>query len=112
MRIESSVTSLSWIPSEAIASMTAKLPFELGVAHYDETPPDVLEDLEALREADRFRFANRLEAWIEVEDGKIVGSGQSGGGMIGSTTRQLASTMSCRVYNVASPTMASTSSVS
>ena len=49
MRIESSVTTLSWIPSEAIASMTAKLPFELGVAHYDETPPDVIDDLTALR---------------------------------------------------------------
>ena len=77
MRIESSVTSLSWIPSEAIASMTAKLPFELGLAHYDETPPDAIDDLEALRDADRFRFANRLEAWIEVEDGKITSCGQA-----------------------------------
>jgi hypothetical protein len=91
MRIESSVTSLSWIPSEAIASMTAKLPFELGLAHYDETPPDEIDDLEALRDADRFRFANRLEAWIEVEDGKITGWGQSGGGLIGSTTLRVGS---------------------
>ena len=91
MRIESSVTSLSWIPSEAIASMTAKLPFELGVAHYDETPPDVLSDLAALRDADRFRFANHLTAWIEVEDGKITGCGQTGGGMIGSTTLRVGS---------------------
>ncbi|HXQ19276.1 MAG TPA: cyclic nucleotide-binding domain-containing protein [Acidimicrobiales bacterium] len=91
MRIESSVTSLSWIPSEAIAGITAKLPFELGVAHYDETPPDLLGDLVALRDADRFRFANRLEAWAEVEDGKIVRYGQSGGGMIGSTTLRVGS---------------------
>jgi hypothetical protein len=91
MRIESSVTSLSWIPSEAIAGITAKLPFELGVAHYDETPPDVLDDLTALRDADRFRFANRLEAWIEVEDGAVVAFGQSGGGMIGSTTLRVGS---------------------
>ena len=90
MRIESSVTSLSWIPSEAIKGMT-KLPFEMGVAHYDEVPPEVIEDLDALRQADRFRFANELRGWIEVEDGKIIGHGQSGGGMIGATTMKLGS---------------------
>jgi hypothetical protein len=90
MRIESSVISLSWIPSEAIKGMT-KLPFEMGVAHYDEVPPEVIEDLDALRQADRFRFANELRAWVEVEDGKIVGHGQSGGGMIGATTMKLGS---------------------
>ncbi len=35
----------------------------------------MIEDLEALRDADRFRFANRLAAWIEVEDGRIVDAG-------------------------------------
>lgn len=90
MRIESSVTSISWIPSEAIKGMT-KLPFDMGVAHYDEVPPEVLEDLEALRVADRFRFANELRGWIEVQDGKIVGYGQSGGGRIGATTMKLGS---------------------
>jgi len=88
MRIESSVTSLSWIPSEAIKGMT-KVPFEVGVAHYDQTPPDVIEDLAALRDADRFRFANRLEAWIEVDDGRITGYEQGGGGMIGATHMHL-----------------------
>lgn len=89
MRIESSVTSISWIPSEAITGLSTKLPFEMGIAHYDQPPPDVIDDLEALRDADRFRFANRLRAWIEVEDGRIVAHGQSGGGMIGSTTLTL-----------------------
>ena len=84
MRVESSVTSISWIPSEAIKGMT-KMPFEIGMAHYDAPPPDVIEDLEALRLADRFRFANELRAWIEVEDGKIVDQGYSGQGHIGST---------------------------
>lgn len=88
MRIESSVTSLSWIPSEAVKGMT-RLPFEMGVAHYDPPPPDVLEDLEALRKADRFRFANQLRAWIEVEDGRVVAWGQTGAGHIGSTTVQM-----------------------
>jgi len=88
MRIESSVTSLSWIPSEAVRGMT-KLPFELGVAHYDQTPPDLLEDLDTLRRADRFRFANELRAWIEVEDGRVVGFGHAGRGHIGATTVHL-----------------------
>jgi hypothetical protein len=91
MRIESAVTSISWIPSEAIEGMT-KMPFEGGVAHYDAPPPEVVNSaqaLQSLRDADRFRFANRLEGWIEVEDGKIVGFGQDGGGLIGSTTMKL-----------------------
>lgn len=86
MRYESSVTSVSWIPSEAIEGST-RVPFDVGVAHYDPPPPDVLESLDELREADRFRFANRLAAWIEVDDaGAIVDAGYSGGGQIGSTT--------------------------
>jgi len=90
MRIESSVTAVSWIPSEAIEGMP-KLPFELGVGHYDEPPPDRLEegDLEKLRDEDRFREANHLAAWIEVEDGKITGTGHEGEGLVGSTTFSL-----------------------
>src|SRR5215218_2789547 len=74
MRIESSVTSISWIPSEAVTGMT-KLPFEVGVTHYDNPPPDVIDDLEGLGAADGFRFANRLRAWIEIDNGKIVDHG-------------------------------------
>jgi Cyclic nucleotide-binding domain len=88
VRIESSVTSISWIPSEAVRGMT-RLPFDMGVAHYDEPPPDQIDDLDALRVADRFRFANRLGAWIEVEDGHVTAHGYSGGGHIGSTTMRL-----------------------
>ena len=66
MRIESSVTSLSWIPSEAVRGAT-RVAFDAGFTHYDDPPPDVIEDLEALRKADRFRFANVLSAWIEVD---------------------------------------------
>jgi Cyclic nucleotide-binding domain len=90
MRIESSVTAISWIPSEAIEGMP-KIPFDLGIGHYDEPPPVHLGigDLERLRDADRFREANRLQAWIEVEDGKIVDAGHAGGGLVGSTTFRL-----------------------
>ena len=91
MRIESSVTAISWIPSEAIEGMP-KLPFELGIGKYDEPPPDRLEegDLERLRDEDRFREANLLKAWIEVDDDRnIVGYGQEGDGLVGSTTFRL-----------------------
>jgi hypothetical protein len=83
-RHESSVTALSWIPSEAIEGLS-KLPFELGITHYDEPPPDEIDDLEELRRTDRFREANELRAYIDVEDRRIVGSGYLGGGQIGST---------------------------
>jgi hypothetical protein len=84
-RFESSVTAVSWIPSEAITG-PSKLPFDVGVTHYDEPPPDHLTDLDELRRSDRFREANELRAFIEVEDGRIVGSGHLGSGHIGKTT--------------------------
>ncbi len=89
MRAEASVTSISWIPSEAITGLGVRLPFDMGVAHYDEPPPDVLTDLGDLQRADRFRFANHLRVWVEVVDGRIVDYGQSGGGRIGATTLRL-----------------------
>ena len=67
-----------------------RVAFDAGVAHYDPPPPDAIEDIEELRLADRFRFANVLEAWIEVDgDGRIVDAGQGGGGLMGSTTVKL-----------------------
>jgi len=88
VRIESSVTSITWIPSDAIEGMT-KLPFEMGVAHYDDPPPDRIEDLDALRERDAFREANELRGWVEVEGGEIVDAGHSGRGLIGVTRLKL-----------------------
>lgn len=85
MRIESSATSLSWIPSEAVPGLN-KAVFGAGVTHYDPPPPDRIDDLETLRADDRFRFANHLSAWIEVDDGRVVDAGQSGGGSMGATT--------------------------
>ena len=83
MRIESSVTSITWIPSEAIEGMP-KLPFEWGLAHYDDPPHDRLLDIEAMHENDLFREANELKAWVEVDDdGKITDCGYSGGGRVG-----------------------------
>ena len=86
MRHQSSITSLSWIPSEAVEG-SQRLAFDAGMAHYDDPPPEVVEDLQALRDADRFRFANVLKAWVEVDGkGRISGYGQDGGGLMGATT--------------------------
>lgn len=71
-RYESSVTAVSWIPSEAVDDGLLKLPFDLKVAHYDEAPPDVVVDPALLIHEGRVRFANVLRAAIEVEDGRIV----------------------------------------
>lgn len=88
MRVQGSVTTVSWIPSEAMDGMM-RVPMDLGIGHYDDPPPDRFADadeLQALRAADRFRFANRLEAFVEVEDGRVVDAGHLGRGMIGATT--------------------------
>jgi hypothetical protein len=98
MRRESSVTAITWIPSEAVEGMP-KLPFELGIAHYDDPPPDRLANidpppdrlatLDALHQKDAFREANELRAWIDVEDGKITDCGYSGRALIGVTRLRL-----------------------
>jgi|SRR5580693_3958231 len=89
MRYESCVTSLSWIPSEAVTGGT-RVAFDAGFTHYDEPPPGELGDIEALRAADRFRFGNVLRAWIEVDgSGQITGSGYAGEGLMGATTVRL-----------------------
>ena len=81
MRFESSVTSVSWIPSELVSG-PIKAGFVVRMAHYDDPPPDVIEDLEELRAAGKFRFANHLAAWIEVDDGRVVEAGYAGRGYI------------------------------
>ncbi|HEX3921691.1 MAG TPA: cyclic nucleotide-binding domain-containing protein [Streptosporangiaceae bacterium] len=92
MRYEGCITSISWIPSEAITGGT-RMAFDAGFTHYDDPPPGEIGeigDIEALRAADRFRFSNVLRAWAEVDDsGRITGCGYGGGGLMGSTTVQL-----------------------
>jgi hypothetical protein len=69
--VKATITSLSWIPSEAVTGIS-KGAFEAGFAHYDVPPPDTLEDVEKLRAGDRFRFANVLAGSARVRDGRIV----------------------------------------
>jgi hypothetical protein len=90
MKHEAAAVALTWIPSEAIGGLTRK-PFDAGITHYDPPPPDHIGPLgsgvDELRKGDRFRGANVLRAWAEVDGtGVIVGAGYSGGGVIGSTT--------------------------
>jgi hypothetical protein len=84
MRFESSVTSVSWIPSESVSG-PIKAGFAVGMTRYDDPPPDVIEDLKELHAAGKFRFANHLAAWIEVADGRVVDAGYSGRGYISFT---------------------------
>ncbi|MEY2522536.1 MAG: hypothetical protein QOJ66_1101 [Ilumatobacteraceae bacterium] len=91
MRIERSINTISWIPSDLLEGM-GKMATRMKLAHHDPPPPDSLGDdppaaIERLRMQDGLRFANQLRAFIEVDDnGRITDSGYCGGGMIGATT--------------------------
>jgi hypothetical protein len=86
VRIESSVTAVSWVPLDCVEG-GQRLQFHVGAAQYDDPPPDHLDDLPALLAAGRVRLANQLRGFVEVSDGRIVASGQSGQGHIGAPSR-------------------------
>jgi hypothetical protein len=88
VRLTAEATCLSWIPPTAVEG-AFKVPFGWGVAHYDNPPPDTSPDVEELLSADAIRLANQVRAWVEVEEGRIVRHGMSGGGRLGSTTVRL-----------------------
>jgi hypothetical protein len=67
----------------------SKPAFTVGVTHYDAPPPDVIDDLEALRGADGFRFANQLTAWAEFDGRELLAHGSGGGLVMGATTVHL-----------------------
>ena len=81
-------------PSEAVTG-SSKAAFEGGIAHYDQPPPGELgppgspESVAGLQQADRFRFANVLSAWIDTDDhGAVIGAGyhDDSRGLMGATT--------------------------
>ena len=53
--------------------------------HYDPPPPLTLTDLDGMRRRGEFRFANRLRAYVDVEDGRITGCGYTGDKLMGLT---------------------------
>jgi hypothetical protein len=81
VRVESSVTAITWLPFAALDALP-NMPLGFAVAHYDEPPGERLGDLDRLREADAFREANELRAWIEVEGDEIVAHGRDGRGVV------------------------------
>jgi hypothetical protein len=87
--VSSRAVSLSWIPTEAIAG-PMRLGFAAGLGHYDPPPPDHLDDVPAdvdrLRAADGFRFANVLGARAEFDGDRLVRAEQDGGVVMGATT--------------------------
>jgi CRP-like cAMP-binding protein len=83
-RIESSVTSVSWIPMDAMEGIRGVVA-DVGVAHWDLPPSDRLENLDELIAVDAIRFANELQAWIDVEDGRVARYGHLGKGRMGHT---------------------------
>jgi Cyclic nucleotide-binding domain len=106
MRVESSVTSVSWIPSEAVEGLP-KLPFTFGIEHYDDPPPDRIDFIETMHRAGLFREANELKGWIDVEDGKITDYGHAGRGRVGLTRLKLGP-REIAVPDVAMPTLRDT----
>lgn len=91
MRIESSVTTVSWIPSEAVTGPVNKNVFDAGLTHYDDPLPDTLGDLDEWKREDRYRFANRLSAVIDVDDdGAVTNAEYTGGLYLNSTTVRVA----------------------
>ena len=85
-RIESSVTSLSWIPSEAVTGLN-KVMFGSGFTHYDDPPPDVIHDLEALagRRPVPVRQPPCRHGSTSTTE-RIVDAGYDGGCVMGATT--------------------------
>lgn len=100
-RVETSFTSVSWIPAEAMTGLM-RLPMDVGLGHYDLPPPDHLDDVDALIAEGRCRFANRLTAWADISDGRIVAAGSGGGGMVAKTEVDLRA-LSIRVAAIPFP---------
>ena len=81
-RIQRHATTVSWIPSESVAMAWMRLPFNKGVMHFDPAPPLQLEDLETMQRRGEFRFANLMDAWVDVVDGEIRDCGYHGSGLM------------------------------
>jgi Cyclic nucleotide-binding domain len=84
VRIESSVTAVSWVPLDCVEG-GQRLAFHVGAAQYDDPPPQRLDDLASLLAQGRVRLANQLRGYAEASDGRIVASGQSGQGWVGAS---------------------------
>lgn len=109
MRVAHTATTLSWIPSESVQGLL-ETGFQVGLAHYDRPPADVLsgpDEVRRLRDDDRFRFANVLAGWADFSDDGTPtawGYGDESGVVMGSTTVSVAS-VGATFAGVALPTL-------
>jgi hypothetical protein len=89
VRVEGSVTTISWVPAEAV-ERDARAGFRLGTPRADPAPPaDLGPDIDATLDAlvDRFRFANHLWGFAEFDDdGEPRRYGEQGSGWLGHRT--------------------------
>jgi hypothetical protein len=91
MRVEATVMSMSWIPSDSLKG-ALKAGMDLRLSHWDAPlPAEVTGGSEAVHDLcrhDKFRFSNLLATWAEVEDGRVVDAGfqDSSDLVMGSTT--------------------------
>jgi len=90
MRVEATAVTMSWIPSDSLKG-ALKAGMDLRLSHWDAPLPDRVHGAEEVHELgrhDKFRFANVLSVWAEVEDGRIVDAGHhdTSGMVMGSTT--------------------------
>lgn len=90
MRLQTTVVSMSWIPSDSLRG-ALKTGMDLRLSHWDDPLPDHVEDaaeVHRLCREDRFRFANLLSAWVEVDGDRIVDAGlaEESGLVMGATT--------------------------
>ncbi len=89
VRIDGSVTSISWVPADAV-ERDAKAELQLGTSRADEAPPaDLGPDIDATLDAvgDRYRFANHLRGFAEFDDdGEVRCYGDQGSGRLGQPT--------------------------
>ena len=92
MRIERSINTVSWIPSDLMEGM-GKMATRMKLAHHDPPPPDSLGDDTArgdrgsLRMRDGFvspTSCGRTSTWTTTA--RITDCGYCGGGVIGATT--------------------------
>jgi hypothetical protein len=86
VRVEGSVTTISWVPSEAV-ERDARAGLRLGTTSADDAPPAELgPDIDATLDAvsDQYRFANHLWAFAEFDDdGEVRRYGERGTGRLG-----------------------------
>jgi hypothetical protein len=89
MRVEATVTTMSWIPSDIVRGMI-RAGMAAGLTHVDDPPPASIGpgEVHELSARDRFRWANVLTGWAEVEDGRVVEAGYApGSGLVIGVTR-------------------------